>query len=140
MWRKILENFCIVTGHIIKLYKNDNFSSSKNIKPFEKNNIYNNFLNNSLGILNLGDSDMLIGKVNSAIKEINLAYFNSTNSKIIFITFIYDFMALTRCQELLDNLILINFFSFLKNLFFSSKNDIIQSIYISTIQLLIEDK
>ena len=136
---KILENFCIVTGHIIKLYKNDNFSSSKNIKPFEKNNIYNNFLNNSLGILNLGDSDMLIGKVNSAIKEINLAYFNSTNSKIIFITFIYDFMALTRCQELLDNLILINFFSFLKNLFFSSKNDIIQSLYINMIQLLIED-
>ena len=136
---KILENFCIVTGHIIKLYKNDNFSSSKNIKPFEKNNIYNNFLNNSLGILNLGDSDMLIGKVNSAIKEINLAYFNSTNSKIIFITFIYDFMALTRCQELLDNLILINFFSFLKNLFFSSKNDITQSLYINMIQLLIED-
>ena len=136
---KILENFCIVTGHIIKLYKNDNFSSSKNIKPFEKNNIYNNFLNNSLGILNLGDSDMLIGKVNSAIKEINLEYFKSTNSKIIFITFIYDFMALSRCQELLDNLIFINFFSFLKNLFFSSKNDIIQSLYINMIQLLIED-
>ena len=136
---KILENFCIVTGHIIKLYKNDNFSSSKNIKPFEKNNIYNNFLNTSLGILNLGDSDMLIGKVNSAIKEINLEYFQSTNSKIIFITFIYDFMALTRCQELLDNLILINFFSFLKNLFFFSKNDIIQSLYINMIQLLIED-
>ena len=136
---KILENFCIVTGHIIKLYKNDNFSSSKNIKPFEKNNIYNNFLNNSLGILNLGDSDMLIGKINSAIKEINLEYFNSTNSKIIFITFIYEFMALTRCQEFLDNLILINFFSFLENLFFSSKNDIIQSLYINMIQLLIED-
>ena len=136
---KILENFCIVTGHIIKLYKNDNFSSSKNIKPFEKNNIYNNFLNNSLGILNLGDSDILIGKVNSAIKEINLEYFKSTNSKIIFITFIYDFMALSRCQELLDNLIFINFFSFLKNLFFSSKNDIIQSLYINMIQLLIED-
>jgi len=136
---KILENFCIVTGHIIKLYKNDNFSSSKNIKPFEKNNIYNNFLNNSLGILNLGDSDMLIGKVNSTIKEINLDYFNSTNSKIIFITFIYEFMALTRCQEFLDNLILINFFSFLENLFFSSKNDIIQSLYINMIQLLIED-
>ena len=136
---KILENFCIVTGHIIKLYKNDNFSSSKNIKPFEKNNIYNNFLNNSLGILNLGDSDMLIGKVNSAIKEINLEYFKSTNSKIIFITFIYDFMALSRCQEFLDNLIFINFFSFLKNLFFSSKNDIIQSLYINMIQLLIED-
>ena len=80
---KILENFCIVTGHIIKLYKNDNFSSSKNIKPFEKNNIYNNFLNNSLGILNLGDNDMLISKINSILKEMNLEYFKSTNSKII---------------------------------------------------------
>ena len=136
---KILENFCIVTSHIIKLYKNDNFSASKNLKPFEKNNLYNNnFLNNSLGILNIGD-DMLIGKINSAIKEINLDYFKSTNSKIIFITFIFDFMSITRCQEFLDNLINKNYFIFFKNLFFSSKNDIVQSIYINCIQLLIED-
>ena len=134
---KILENFCIVNSHIIKLYKNDNFSSSKNLKPFEKNN--NNFLNNSLSILNFGDSDMLIGKINLIIKEINLDYFKSTNSKIIFITFIYDFMNITRCQEFLDNLISINYFSFIQNLFFTSKNDIIQSLYINKIQLLIED-
>jgi hypothetical protein len=133
---KILENFCIFTGHIIKLCKNDNFSCSKNLKPFDKGG---NFLNNSLGILNFGDSDILIGKINLAIKEIKLEYFKSTNSKIIFITFIYDFMTITRCQEFLDNLISINYFSFIKNLFFSSKNDIIQSLYINKIQLLIED-
>jgi hypothetical protein len=138
---KILENFCIATSHIIKLYKNDNFSGSKNLKPFEKNNIYNinNFLNNSLGILNLGDTDMLIGKINLTIKEINLGAFKSTNSKILFITFIYDFMNITRCQEFLDNLISINYFFFIKNLFFTSKNDMIQSLYINIIQLLIED-
>ena len=137
---KILENFCIVTSHIIKLYKNDNFSASKNLKPFEKNNLFNNnFLNNSLGILNFGDTDMLIGKINSAIKEINLDYFKSTNSKIIFITFIFDFMSLSRCQEFLDNLINKNYFTFFKNLFFSTKNDIVQSIFINCIQLLIED-
>ena len=133
---KILENFCIFTGHIIKLCKNDNFSGSKNLKPFDKGG---NFLNNSLGILNFGDSDILIGKINLAIKEIKFEYFKSTNSKIIFITFIYDFMTITRCQEFLDNLISINYFSFIKNLFFSSKNDIIQSLYINKIQLLIED-
>jgi hypothetical protein len=138
---KILENFCIATSHIIKLYKNDNFSGSKNLKPFEKNNIYNinNFLNNSLGILNLGDTDMLIGKINLTIKEINLGTFKSTSSKILFITFIYDFMNITRCQEFLDNLISINYFAFIKNLFFTSKNDMIQSLYINIIQLLIED-
>ena len=138
---KILENFCIATSHIIKLYKNDNFSSSKNLKPFEKNNLnnINNFLNNSLGILNLGDTDMLIGKINLIIKEINLGTFKSTNSKILFITFIYDFMNITRCQEFLDNLISINYFFFIKNLFFTSKNDMIQSLYINIIQLLIED-
>ena len=133
---KILENFCIFTGNIIKLCKNDNFSSSKNLKPFDKGV---NFLNNSLGILNFGDSEMLIIKINLAIKEIKLDYFKSTNSKVIFITFIYDFMTITRCQEFLDNLILINYFSFIKNLFFISKNDIIQSLYINKIQLLIED-
>ena len=136
---KILENFCVVTSHIIKLYKNDNFSSSKNLKPFEKNNIYNNFLNNSLGILNLGDNDMLISKINSVLKEMNLEYFKSTNSKIIFISFIYDFMAITRSQEFLENLINIHSFSFIKNEFFSSKNDIMQSIYLNIIQLIIED-
>ena len=127
------------TSHIIKLYKNDNFSSSKNLKPFEKNNIYNNFLNNSLGILNLGDNDMLIGKINSVLKEMNLEYFKSTNSKIIFISFIYDFMGITRSPEFLENLINIHYFSFIKNEFFSSKNDIMQSIYLNIIQLIIED-
>ena len=136
---KILENFCVFTSHIIKLYKNDNFSSSKNLKPFEKNNIYNNFLNNSLGILNLGDNDMLIGKINSVLKEMNLEYFKSTNSKITFISFIYDFMAITRSPEFLENLINIHYFSFIKNEFFSSKNDIMQSIYLNIIQLIIED-
>ena len=77
---------------------------------------------------------MLIGKINSAIKEINLDYFKSTNSKIIFITFISDFMTITRCQEFLDNLINKNYFIFFKNLFFSSKNDIVQSIFINCIQ------
>ena len=132
---KILENFCIVTGQIIKLYKNDNFSSSKNLKG----NFINNFLNSSLGILNFADTDLLVGKINSIIKELNLENFKSTQAKIILINFIYDFMTLTRCTEFLENLININFFNFFQNLFFSSKNDIAQSIYINAIQLLIED-
>jgi hypothetical protein len=82
---------------------------------------------------------MFIGKINAAINDINLDYFKFINSKIIFISFIFDFMSITRCQELLDNLININYFRFLKNLFFSSQNDIIQSIYLNIIQLLIED-
>jgi len=132
---KILENFCIVTGQILKLYKNDNFSTSKNLKG----GFVNNFLNSSLGILNFGDSDLLVGKINSVIKEINLEYFKSTQAKIILLNFIYDFITLTRCSEFLENLIYINFFIFFQKLFFSSKNDIIQSIYISTTKLLIED-
>ena len=132
---KILENFCIVTGQVLKLYKIDNFSGSKNLKG----GFINNFLNSSLGILNFGDSDLLVGKIISIIKEMNLENFKSTQAKIILINFIYDFMTLTRCNEFLENLININFFKFFQNLFFSSKNDIIQSIYISTIQLLIED-
>ena len=132
---KILENFCVVTGQIIKLYKNDNFSGSKNLKG----NFINNFLNSSLGILNFTDTDLLVGKINSVIKEMNLEYFKSTQAKIVIINFIYDFMTLTRCTEFLENLININFFNFFQNLFFNSKNDIVQSIYISTIQLLIED-
>ena len=136
---KIMDNFFIVTGQIIKFYKNDNFSSSKNIKPFDKNNFYNNFLNNSLGILNFGDSDVLIGKINNVIKEINCEYFKSTNSKTIFITFIYDCMTITRCNELLNNLVNINYFNYIKNLFFSLKNDITQSIFFNNIQVIIED-
>ena len=132
---KILENFCIVTGQILKLYKNDNFSSSKNLKG----GFVNNFLNSSLGLLNFGDSDLLVGKLNAVIKELNLEYFKSTQAKIILLNFIYDFMTLTRSSEFLENLININFFNFFQKLFFSSKNDIIQSIYINTIQLLIED-
>lgn len=119
---KILENFCIVTSHIIKLYKNDNFSSSKNMNPFEKNTFYSNkFLNTSLGLLNFGESDLLIGKINSVIKEFNLDYLKSINSKIVFMTFINDLMNLTRCPELLDNLLKINYFTFIKNLFFFFK-------------------
>ena len=132
---KILENFCIVTGQVLKLYKNDNFSGSKNLKG----GFINNFLNSSLGILNFGDSDLLVGKIISIIKEMNLENFKSTQAKIILINFIYDFMTLTRCNEFLENLININFFNFFQKLFFSSTNDIIQSIYINTIQLLIED-
>ena len=132
---KILENFCIVTGQILKLYKNDNFSGSKNMKG----GFINNFLNSSLGILNFADNDLLVSKINSAIKEFNLENFKSTQAKIILINFIYDFMTLTRCNEFLENLININFFNFFQKLFFSSTNDIIQSIYINTIQLLIED-
>ena len=132
---KILENFCIVSGQILKMYKNDNFSSSKNLKG----GFVNNFLNSSLGILNFGDSDLLVGKMNSVVKEIKLENFKSTQNKIILLNFIYDFITLTRNNELLENLISINFFNFFQKLFFSSKNDIIQSIYINTIKLLIED-
>ena len=132
---KLLENFCIVTGQILKLYKSDNFSGSKNMKG----GFVNNFLNSSLGILNFADNDLLVSKINSVIKEMNLEYFKSTQAKIILINFIYDFMTLTRCTEFLENLVTINYFKFFQKLFFSSTNDIIQTLYISTIQLLIED-
>ena len=135
----ILENFCIVASQIIKLYKNDNFSNSKNIKTFEKNIFSNNFLNSSLGILNFGDSDILISKMNSVIKELNLENFKSTNTKISLMLFVYDFMSISRCTEFLENLKTINYFNFITNLFFSSSNDIIQTIYINQIQILLED-
>ena len=132
---KILENFCVVTGQVIKLYKSDNFSGSKNMKG----GFINNFLNSSLGILNFTDTDLLVSKINAVIKEIKLENFKSTQGKIILINFIYDFMTLTRCNEFLENLININYFNFFQKIFFSSKNDIIQTLYISTIQLLLED-
>lgn len=88
----------------------------------KKNTFYSNkFLNTSLGLLNFGESDLLIGKINSVIKEFNLDYLKSINSKIVFMTFINDLMNLTRCPELLDNLLKINYFTFIKNLFFFFK-------------------
>ena len=65
-------------------------------------------MNSSLGILNFGDSDLLVGKMNSVVKEIKLENFKSTQNKIILLNFIYDFITLTRNNELLENLISIN--------------------------------
>ena len=48
-------------------------------------------------------------------------------------------MSLTRGNELLNNLKAIKYFSFLKKVFFTSKNDIMQTIIINKINLLIKD-
>ena len=77
--------------------------------------------------------------MNSVIKELNLENFKSTNTKISLMLFVYDFMSISRCTEFLENLKTINYFNFITNLFFSSSNDIIQTIYINQIQILLED-
>jgi hypothetical protein len=97
------------------------------------------FLNSSLITLNVTDKEGIILKFNNIIKNIQLNIISSTSTKINLLTFIFDFMSLTRGKELLNNLKSINYFVFIKKLFFSSKNDIIQSIIINKINLLLQD-
>jgi hypothetical protein len=48
-------------------------------------------------------------------------------------------MSLTRGNDLLNNLKSINYFNFIKNIFFEEKNDIVQTIIINKINLLLKD-
>ena len=151
----ILDNFCVIISQIIKQFKNENFinniTSSKIINSHnnsfipvknagEKNNNFNNnFLNNSLNVANFGDNDILIKFINSIIKEINVDLFKSTSTKLNLITMIFDYMTITRNKEFLEYLKTNNFFNFLKNLFFNSKNDMIQTIFLSMLILINEE-
>ena len=87
----------------------------------------------------MADKEVIISKFNKIIKNIKLNILSSTSIKINFLIFIFDFMSLTRSQELLNNLKSINYFSFIKKMFFTSKNDIVQSLIINIINLLLQD-
>ena len=136
---KIFDKFCILSSHILKEYKFENCMLNNSRSFIFRTASSKGVLNNSLITLNVGDKDDIISKFNMIIKNIQLNIISSTSVKINFLTFIFDFMSLTRGNELLNNLKSINYFIFLKNIFFSSKNDIIQSIIINTINLLLQD-
>ena len=96
-------------------------------------------MNNSIISLNVTDKDAIISKFNKIIKNIQLNIITSTSTKINLLTFIFDFMSLTRGTELLNNLKSIKYFLFLKQAFYTSKNDMIQNIIINKINLLLKD-
>ena len=135
----IFDRFCVIYSHILKEYKFENCMQSNSRSFIFRTASAKGVLNNSLITLNVGDKDDIISKINKVIKNIQLNILTSTSVKINFLTFIFDFMSLTRGNELLNNLKTINFFLFVKNTFFSSKNDIIQSIIINTINLFLQD-
>jgi hypothetical protein len=87
----------------------------------------------------VADKDVIISKFNKVIKNIQLNVLTLTSTKINFLNFIFDFMSLTRGNELLNNLKTIKYFSFIKKVFFTSKNDIMQTIIVNKINLLIKD-
>jgi hypothetical protein len=96
-------------------------------------------LNNSIITLNVADKDVIISKFNKIIKNIQLNILTTTSTRINLLNFISDFMSLTRGNELLNNLKSIKYFLFIKQNFFNSKNDIVQSIIINNINLLLKD-
>ena len=139
----IFDNFCIISSHILKEYKFENCilnNSKSNSKSFMcRTTSAKCVLNNSIISLNLTDKEAIISKFYKIIKNIQLNILCSTTVKINFLTFIFEIMSLTRGNELLNNLKSIKYFLFLKEEFFNTKNDIIQSITINTINLLIQD-
>ena len=137
---KILNKFCIISSHILKEYKFENYMlNTNNSKSFFFKNSSKCVLNNSIILLNVADKDIIISKFNKIIKNFELNVLKSTLSKINFLSFIFDFMSLTRGNDLLDNLKHIKYFTFIKNIFFEEKNDIVQTIIINKINLLIKD-
>ena len=136
---KIFDNFCVVSSHILKEYKFENCMLNNSRSFIFRVSSAKGVLNNSIITLNVADKDVIISKFNKIIKNIQLNILSSTSSKINLLSFIFDFMSLTRGTELLNNLKSINFFLFFKKAFFTSKNDIIQSIMINTINLLLKD-
>ena len=135
---KIFDNFCVISSHILKEYKFENCINNSKSLIFRVSSI-KGVLNNSFITLNVADKDVIISKFNKIIKNMQLNILSSTTTKINLISFIFDFMSLTRGSELLNNLKSIKYFLFLKKAFFTSKNDIIQSIFINTINLLLKD-
>ena len=135
----IFDKFCIISSHILKEYKYENCMLNNSRSFIYRASSAKGFLNNSIITLNVTDKEGIILKFNNVIKNIQLNIISSTSTKINLLTFIFDFMSLTRGKELLNNLKSINYFVFIKKLFFSSKNDIIQSIIINKINLLLQD-
>ena len=135
----IFDKFCIISSHILKEYKFENCMINNSKSFIFRVSSAKGVLNNSIISLNVTDKDAIISKFNKIIKNIQLNILTSTSTKINLLTFIFDFMSLTRGTELLNNLKSINYFSFIKKIFFSSKNDIIQSIIINKINLLLKD-
>ena len=136
---KIFDNFCVISSHILKEYKFENCMSNNSKSLNFRVSSIKGVLNNSIITLNVADKDVVISKFNKIIKNIQLNILSSTTTKINLMSFIFDFMSLTRGTELLNNLKSIKYFLFLKKVFFTSKNDIIQSIFINTINLLLKD-
>ena len=135
----IFDKFCIISSHILKEYKFENCMLNNSKSFIFRVSSSKGVLNNSMITLNVADKDFIISKFNKIIKNIQLKVITSTSSKINLLNFIFDFMSLTRGNELLNNLKSINYFVFLKNTFFNSKNDIIQNIIINKINLLLKD-
>jgi hypothetical protein len=136
----ILNNFCVVSSHILKEYKFENMlPNPNNSKSYLFKNSSKCVLNNSITLLNVADKDIIITKFNKIIKNFELGILKSTLSKINFMTFVLDFMTLTRGSDLLNNLKAIKYFTFIKNIFFKSNNDIVQTIITNEINLLLKD-
>ena len=136
----IIDKFCIISSHILKEYKYENLMlNNNNSTSFFFKNSSKCVLNNSIVFVNIADKDLIISKFNNIIKNFELNIIKSTLAKINFLTFIFDFMSLTRGNDLLNNLKSIKYFTFIKNIFFEEKNDIAQTITINTINLLLKD-
>ena len=136
---EIFDRFCVISSHILKEYKFENCMLNNSRSFIYRASSSKGVLNNSLITLNVTDKDGIILKFNKIIKNIQLNILTLTTTKINLLTFVSDFMSLTRGKELLNNLKSINYFLFIKKTFFSSKNDIIQSIIINKINLLLQD-
>ena len=134
----IFDKFCVISSHILKEYKFENCINNSKSFIFRASSS-KGVLNNSIISLSVADKDVVISKFNKIIKNIQINVLTSTTAKINFLNFIFDFMSLTRGNELLNNLKSIKYFFFLKKTFFTSKNDIIQTIIINKINLLIKD-
>ena len=136
---KIFDKFCVISSHILKEYKFENCIINNSRSFIFRASSTKGILNNSILSLNVADKESIITKFNKIIKNMELNILTSTTAKINFLTFIFDFMSLTRGTELLNNLKSIKYFLFIKNVFFTSKNDITQSIIINKINLLLKD-
>ena len=135
----ILDNFCVVSSHILKQYKFENCLLNNSKSFIFRSSSFKGSFSNSIITIDVDDKDTIISKFNKIIKKFQLNILSSTSCNITFMTIIFDFMSLTRGNELLNNLKSIKYFIFVKKLFFTSKNDIIQSILINQFNLLLEE-
>jgi hypothetical protein len=135
----IFDKFCVISSHILKEYKFENCMLNNSKSFIFRASSSKGVLNNSIITLSVADKDVIISKFNKVIKNIQLNVLTLTSTKINFLNFIFDFMSLTRGNELLNNLKTIKYFSFIKKVFFTSKNDIMQTIIVNKINLLIKD-